>query len=593
MADIQKTTPPATTTPQYPSETAELQKVDPTPSSSSEEHELTKSSSREKEHAAHEATLAHEIHEDNVEAHNQKAWRRGEWSFWRKIILPFWALLVLGWWAASIVVEETRNRWIQSTILAWFIILNVVFCFVDSMIIGRPIGKVWTAAISTPFFKLNRRVRFGLGWLLLLGLVFGSAFGFPLPEGTTYGQRAISVFGLFMFQVLYYACSRNRSLIKWNTVIVGLVIQQAIAMFVLKTSAGFDLFKWIALAAADFLKQGGRAGVFFWDETFSGYFAVGVLSAVIFFIAFINMLFYLGAMSWIIGKFAWLFFRAMEVSGAEAVIAAASPFVGQGESACLVKPFVDLMTPSELHLAMTSGFSTISGSVLIGYINLGVPASSLITASVMSIPASIGISKIVYPEDDHPVTLGRLVVDRGEETNEEANMLHAFSNGASFGLKVAGLIFCNVLVVLALLYAVDGVLTWIGKVFRIGEFTLELIFQYVFYPLAWLMGVPNQDLLLVGQLLGLKLFGNEFVAYLALQTRMADPLLPVVTQRGYLIATYSLAGFANLGSLGIQIGVLSGLAPSRAKIIAIIAPSALIFGFLSTCQTATIAGMMV
>ena len=109
------------------------------------------------------------------------------------------------------------------------------------------------------------------------------------------------------------------------------------------------------------------------------------------------------------------------MSGAEAVIAAASPFIGQGESACLVKPFVDLMTPSELHLAMTSGFSTISGSVLIGYISLGIPASSLVTASVMSIPASIAISKMVYPEDDHPVTLGKLVVDRGEESNEEAN----------------------------------------------------------------------------------------------------------------------------------------------------------------------------
>ncbi|KAL7416522.1 Na+ dependent nucleoside transporter C-terminus-domain-containing protein [Mrakia frigida] len=554
---------------------------------------ITKRNSREKEQAVHDATLAHELAEDDLEVHNRKAWRTMEWSFWRKIMLPLWAAVVCGWWAASIAVEETRHRWIQSTIIAWFIILNVLFCFVDSNIFGAPIGRAWTSCVSVPWFKLPRMLRFTLGWLLLLGLVFGSAFGFPLPEATTYGQRAISVFGLFIFQCIYYLCSRNRKLVKWNTVIVGLVLQQAIAMFVLKTSAGFDLFKWIALAAADFLKMGGRAGVFFWDESFAGYFAIGTLSAVIFFIAFINMLFYIGAMSWIIGKFAWLFFRAMEISGAEAVIAAASPFVGQGESACLVKPFVDLMTPSELHLSMTSGFSTISGSVLVGYINLGVPASSLITASIMSIPASIAISKVVYPEDDHPVTLGRLVVDRGEETNEEANMLHAFSNGASFGLKVAGLIFCNVLVVLALLYTVDGVLTWIGKVFRINELTLELIFQYIFYPLAWLMGVPNQDLLLVGQLLGLKLFGNEFVAYLALQTRMADPDLPAVTQRGYLIATYSLAGFANLGSLGIQIGVLSGLAPSRAKIIAVIAPSALIFGFLSTCQTATIAGMMV
>jgi CNT family concentrative nucleoside transporter len=219
-------------------------------------------------------------------------------------------------------------------------------------------------------------------------------------------------------------------------------------------------------------------------------------------------MFYLGAMSWLIAKFAWLFFKMMNISGAEAVIAAASPFIGQGESACMVKPFVDLMTPSELHLAMTSGFSTISGSVLTGYIQLGIPPESLITASIMSIPASIAISKIVYPEDDVPLTLGRIVVDRGAEDEEkEANALHAFSNGAWFGLKVAGLILCNVLVVLALLYIIDGLLIWIGRAWNLEAFTLEFMFQYIFYPLSWLMGVPKQDLLTVGSLLGLKLFG--------------------------------------------------------------------------------------
>lgn len=221
----------------------------------------------------------------------------------------------------------------------------------------------------------------------------------------------------------------------------------------------------------------------------------------------------------------------------------------------------------------------------------------------MSIPASIAISKIVYPEDDVPVTLGRVVVDRGEEddSQKEANALHAFSNGAWFGLKVAGLILCNVLVILALLYVVDGLLTWIGQCFTINALTLELIFQCklsladlscllysfgnlslmhactvcfsdLFYPFVWLMGVPSSDILFVGKLLGLKLFGNEFVAYNELVTSIKAGY--VITDRGYLISTYALAGFANLGSLGITMGVISGLAPSRAKIIATIAPSA-------------------
>jgi CNT family concentrative nucleoside transporter len=145
-------------------------------------------------------------------------------------------------------------------------------------------------------------------------------------------------------------------------------------------------------------------------------------------------------MQWVIGKFAWFFFKTMQVSGAESVVAAGSPFIGQGESAALVKPYVDIMTPSEIHLTMTSGFSTISGSVLIAYINLGVPAATLITASIMSIPASIAISKIRVPETEEPVTRGRVVVDRGEEDarHRPANVLHAFSKGATFGLIVAG-----------------------------------------------------------------------------------------------------------------------------------------------------------
>ncbi|KAF9515532.1 hypothetical protein BS47DRAFT_782831 [Hydnum rufescens UP504] len=173
----------------------------------------------------------------------------------------------------------------------------------------------------------------------------------------------------------------------------------------------------------------------------------------------------------------------MGVSGAEAVVAASSPFIGQGESACLVRPYVDLMTPSEIHLTMTSGFSTIAGSVLTAYINLGVPATTLVTSSVMSIPASIAISKLRFPEREEPITRGNVVVDRGiESKHQPANALHAFSNGASFGLLVAGQILTNVLTVLALVYTIDGLLTYIGKGFAIHHLTLELIFGYISYP---------------------------------------------------------------------------------------------------------------
>ena len=294
-------------------------------------------------------------------------------------------------------------------------------------------------------------------------------------------------------------------------------------------------------------------------------------------------------MQWLIEKFAWFFFKVMNVSGAEAVVAAASPFIGQGESACLVRPYVDIMTDSEIHLTMASGFSTIAGSVLGAYISLGVPAQHLVTASVMSIPASIAISKLRYPEIDEPVTRGQVVVDRGAEDRrgKPANALHAFSHGAMFGLMVAAQILANVLTILSLVYLINGLLTWIGRGFGITQLTLQLVLGYVFYPVTFLMGVPRSEILPVAQLLGTKLIANEFVAYLDLTAGQQGP--NPLSDRAFLIASYALCGFANLGSLGIQIGVLSALAPSRGKTIAKLGPSAMICGFLSTMQAACIA----
>lgn len=219
-------------------------------------------------------------------------------------------------------------------------------------------------------------------------------------------------------------------------------------------------------------------------------------------------------MQWIIKNFAWFFFKLLNVSGAEAVVASASPWVGQGESACLIRPYVDLMTESELHLTMTSGFSTIAGSVLSAYINLGMPAQNLVTSSVMSIPASIAISKMRSPELEEPITRGQVVVDRGqEEKYPPANAIHAFSKGAWFGLMVAGSILCNVLTILSLVAAINGLLTWIGKGFGIHELTLQLVLGYCFYPVTFFLGVPRSEILRVAQLLATKLIANEFAAY--------------------------------------------------------------------------------
>lgn len=510
-----------------------------------------------------------------------------------RVVLISLAALILGWWVSATILTATRHRWIVQTLFAWFFLAIIAFRFIPNSVVTRPVEAVWVPVVQKPFFALPRSVRLAMGWGALLAIVFGSAFGFKATGNTNYGDRAISVLGLFLFQLGFYASSKHRSHIEWPTVIVGLFMQQAVALFVLKTSAGFSIFKWLATLASDFLSQAYVGAAFFFDaETVAKHwFFVNTLSAVIFFIAFVQMMFYLGVMQWIVKNFAWFFFKTMNVSGAEAVVAAASPFIGQGESACLVKPYVDLMTESELHLTMTSGFSTIAGSVFTAYVALGVPAQNLITSSVMSIPASISISKVRMPELEEPVTRGRVVVDRGVEKDAPASALHAFSKGSVFGLIVAGQILCNVLTILALIATLNGLLTWIGRGFGIHHLTLQLILGYIGYPVTFLLGVPRPEILRVSQLLATKLIENEFAAYLELQAIQAssNPL----TDRAFTITSYALCGFANLSSLGIQIGVLTALAPTRSKIIARSAMSAMICGFFSTLQTAGIAGMLV
>ncbi|TFK75343.1 hypothetical protein BDN72DRAFT_787275 [Pluteus cervinus] len=557
-----------------------------------EQSQVKRVPSRSDESFAKEKATAGEIIPQVYASDEEKSQTGSIYRKLRPFILGLVATVILGWWISSIVLEATRHRWIVQTVFAWAFILIIAFRFIPNSVVTRPIEAVWNPCIQEPWYKLPYRFRLAIGWFCLLAIMLGSAFGFPLENGATYGDRAISLAGLVLFQTGFWLTSRHRSEIPWPTVIVGLFLQQAIALFVLKSGAGFKIFHWVATLAADFLAQALAGAVFFFDqETINKFwFFINVLSSIIFFVAFVQMMYYLGVMQWMIGKFAWLFFKLMGVSGAEAVVAAASPWVGQGESACLVKPYVDLMTESELHLTMTSGFSTIAGSVLSAYIGLGVPPQTLITSSVMSIPASMSISKMRLPELDEPVTRGRISIDRGEEeAGAPANALHAFSQGAIFGLIVAGQILANVLTVLSLVAMINGLLTWIGRGFGIEALTLQLIIGYFFYPITFFLGVPRHEILPVAQLFATKLVANEFSGYLGLQAIMktSTPL----SFRAYTIASYGLCGFANLGSLGIQIGVLGALAPSRGKVIARTAVSAMICGFISTLQTAGIVGM--
>jgi concentrative nucleoside transporter, CNT family len=245
-----------------------------------------------------------------------------------------------------------------------------------------------------------------------------------------------------------------------------------------------------------------------------GWFLVSVIPPIIFFVSFIQLLYYWGWLQWAIGKFATIFFYGMRVSGAEAVVAAASPFVGQGESAMLIKPYIPHLTSAELHQVMTSGFATIAGSVLAAYISMGISPLALVSSCVMSIPASLTISKLRYPETEESLTAGKIVIPR--DTDERpSNSLHAFANGSWLGIKIGGMIVAAVLCILSLLGLTNGLLGWWGRYLNINDppLSIELIVGYLFYPIAFLLGVErNGDLLKVSQLIGIKVVANEFVA---------------------------------------------------------------------------------
>jgi CNT family concentrative nucleoside transporter len=241
---------------------------------------------------------------------------------------------------------------------------------------------------------------------------------------------------------------------------------------------------------------------------------VSVIPPIIFFVSFIQLLYYWGWLQWAIGKFATIFFYTMHVSGAEAVVAAASPFVGQGESAMLIKPYILHLTSAELHQVMTSGFATIAGSVLAAYIAIGISPIALVSSCVMSIPASLAISKLRYPENEESLTAGKIIIPQDLD-NRPSNSLHAFANGSWLGIKVGGMIVAAVLCILALLGLTNGLLGWWGSYLSINNppLSVELIVGYLFYPIAFLLGVErNGDLLKVSRLIGIKVIANEFVA---------------------------------------------------------------------------------
>lgn len=410
-------------------------------------------------------------------------------------------------------------------------------------------------------------------------------------------ERAISFLGLAFFIFIAWLMSSNRKAINWKLVGwgVGLQITFALAIFFVPgdekafnlATAGVNALLGFTNVGSDFIFKSFVTNQ--WEPALVN-FGFAVLPTIIFFSSLMTILYHIGVMHKIVAGFAWVMEKVMGTSGAESLSAAANIFVGQTEAPLVVKPYVDDMTVSELMTVMTGGFATVAGGVMAIYVGMlqdSFPniAGHLIAASVMSAPAALVIGKIMIPETESPKTMGgvKMALEK-----EDVNVLDAASRGAAEGLKLALNVGAMLLAFIALVAMVNGIIA-----LPQGEdpLTLQVLLGYLFSPIAWIMGVPWVDAVHVGKLLGIKMVLNELVGYAELQMMLNDPNI-VLKDRSVIIATYALCGFANFGSIGIQLGGIGGIAPSRKHDLAKIAFKAMIGGTIAACMTATIAGIL-
>lgn len=409
--------------------------------------------------------------------------------------------------------------------------------------------------------------------------------------------RLTSVLGLVVFIVICYALSTDRSKIKWKPVIGGCALQLFFAVLILKTPVGAVVFG----AARDFFNAlfafsvdgatfvfGPLASFELAGKAFGAgnafIFAVQISATIIFVSSLMAVMYHLGVMQKIVYGFAVTMQKLMGTTGSESLATAANVFMGQTESPLVVKPYLDKMTNSELMAMMTAGMATVAGGVLAAYVGFGVDAGHLLAASVMSAPATLAIAKIMVPETGKSETDGTIPK---QTVKQDVNLLDAACRGASEGLHLSLNVMGMLIAFIALISMVNAGLAWSSSFFMDTPLTLEVILGYAFAPFAWLMGVPQQDVLQVGSLLGVKTTVNEFVAFLNL-AEIQSSLAP----RSTIIATYALCGFANFSSIAIQIGGIGALVPSRRKDLARFGLRAMIGGTIASFMTATIAGML-
>jgi CNT family concentrative nucleoside transporter len=464
---------------------------------------------------------------------------------------------------------------------------------------------------------MSNPVPAGTPWTWRLGLVLG-IIGLTTVAylgQDRLGPRGQAIIGVFTFLYVALACSTDIRAINWRTVLSGIGLQVFLALMILRVPPVRHAFEWAGAVAKQFLEFSGEGGKFVFGPLVNipaiekglglpgggMVFAFVVLPTVIFVSSFFTVLYHLGILQLVVRAFARAMRWVMGTSGAETLSVTANVFLGQTEAPLIVRPFIPRMTRSELLALMIGGMAHISGALMAVYIGMGADAVAILCTSVMAAPASLYVGKLLVPETAVPETLGD-VKPSGEK--EHANVIDAAAAGASQGMQLAINIAAMLIAFIAFIALanfllglvsteVNDYLEKIDSPKRMKPLSLQLIFSYVFSPVAVLMGCQGDDVPKMGELLGTKLVLNEFVAFSTLTTQYRPGMENGMSPHAFVLASFALTGFANFASIGIQLGGIGAMAPNRRSDLARLGMRALLGGFLATLINASIAGILI
>ena len=412
--------------------------------------------------------------------------------------------------------------------------------------------------------------------------------------------RFTGLLGILAVLLAAWLGSTDRKHIRWRTIVWGLGLQVTFAFLVLRFDYGQKLMSWAGgvvtnMLSATFagtqvlfgqlgLPNSGAFGNFLGPNK-GAIFAFQVLPTIIFISAFFAVLYHIGLMQIIIRAMAWVMLKTMRISGAESMNVAASIFMGQTEAPLTIRPFLSKATRSELMVIMTSGMAHVSGGIMAMYISQGVEARHLLSAVIMTSPGTILMAKMLVPETEVPATEGKVIIPK-DEMHAEENLIGAIARGTIDGGKLAMNVAIMLISFLALVALLDMMLTWVHGGIPWIPGSLGQILGYLFAPVAWLIGVPWHDCMAIGNLLGTRMALNEVIAYISLGAQKAS-----LSPRSFTIATFALCGFANLGSIGMQIGGIGALVPERRNDLAKLGVRAMLAGTMANLISASIAGI--